>query len=146
MNNHMTSNEAILVMFFSMLISGLFTGMNVFANKIGDVRLNINDFYMGSIMSGVMYLIMGIYYLNNKLLLLGLLITTIAFILIRNQIFVNKNAYLNSMIPHHSMAIMITNRLIEKNEKVPAEMAKLLKNIIVTQQQEIDLMKKLLNE
>ena len=42
---HVQSNHYI-VMFFIMILSGLFSTMNVWADKYDDMRLSINDAYM----------------------------------------------------------------------------------------------------
>lgn len=145
MMNHMESNESIMVMLIAMALAGLVTGMNSFVNSKSDIRVNINDFYMGVMMAGVMFLLMGVYYRSKKLIVVGVVITVIIFICIRRQIFIGEKEYLESMIPHHSMAVLMTKRLKEKGEIKKQELRELMKNIINTQEKEIELMKKLLN-
>ena len=145
MMNHMESNESIMVMLIAMALAGLVTGMNSFVNSKSDIRVNMNDFYMGLMMAGVMFLLMGVYYRSKKLIVVGVVITVIIFICIRRQIFIGEKEYLESMIPHHSMAVLMTKRLKEKGEIKKQELRELMKNIINTQKKEIELMKKLLN-
>lgn len=145
MMNHMESNESIMVMLIAMALAGLVTGMNSFVNSKSDIRVNMNDFYMGLMMAGVMFLLMGVYYRSKKLIVVGVVITVIIFICIRRQIFIGEKEYLESMIPHHSMAVLMTKRLKEKGEIKKQELRELMKNIINTQEKEIELMKKLLN-
>lgn len=145
MMNHMESNESIMVMLIAMALAGLVTGMNSFVNSKLDIRVNMNDFYMGLMMAGVMFLLMGVYYRSKKLIVVGVVITIIIFICIRRQMFIGEKEYLASMIPHHSMAVLMTKRLEEKGEIKEQELRELMKNIINTQEKEIELMKKLLN-
>ena len=145
MMNHMESNESIMVMLIAMALAGLVTGMNSFVNSKSDIRVNMNDFYMGLMMAGVMFLLMGVYYRSKKLIVVGVVITVIIFICIRRQMFIGEKEYLESMIPHHSMAVLMTKRLKEKGEIKKQELRELMKNIINTQEKEIELMKKLLN-
>jgi hypothetical protein len=143
MENHMSTNEAILVMLFACTIAGSLLGMNTFANKADDIRFNLNDVYMALMMTGGMFFLMGVYYKSVKLISVGISVSLIGLICIRNQLFINKNRFLNSMIPHHSMAIMMTKRLKEKDEELPDELNTLLNDIIITQEQEIEIMKKI---
>ena len=62
------------------------------------------------------------------------------------QTFVGMKQYLNSMIPHHSMAIMMTKKLQEKKQIEQEQIRDLLENIIDTQEKEIVVMKKLLEK
>jgi len=141
----MESDESIIVMLVIMIIATLLTGMNLFVNKRSDIRLNINDFYMGTMMNGIMFILMGMYYKSIKLGMIGVVISVVIFICIRMQTFVKEREYLESMIPHHSMAILMTKKLEEKGEIKRRELRELMKNIINTQEKEIGLMKKLLN-
>lgn len=143
MQNHMSTTEAISVMFFACLIGGTVSGMNLFVDKKDDIRFNLNDVYMALAMTGSMFILMGIYYQSIKLIIVGLSSLVTALICIRKQLFINKNRFLNSMIPHHSMAIMMTKQLQEKKEDLPVELNTLLNNIITTQEQEIVIMKKI---
>lgn len=145
MRNHMESDESIIVMLVIMIIATLLTGMNLFVNKRSDIRLNINDFYMGTMMNGIMFILMGMYYKSIKLGMIGVVISVVIFICIRMQTFVKEREYLESMIPHHSMAILMTKKLEEKGEIKRRELRELMKNIINTQEKEIEIMKKLLN-
>lgn len=142
MMNHMESNESIIVMSLSMILAGLFSGMNAFVDKMDDVRFNINDLYMSFMMIGLMFLFMSIYYKSKKLFLFGILVVTLTFFFLRNQFFIHSQQFIQSMIPHHSMAIMMSKRIMDKQEDLPKEIKKLVENIIQTQRKEIQIMKK----
>lgn len=139
-HNHMDSNESIIVMAICMILAGTISGMNSFVNNINDMRLNINDFYMTLMMVGLMFILMSIYYKSVKLFIFGTIVTILTFILLRNQIFVNEYNYVTSMIPHHSMAIMMSKKLLNKNIYLSNNIKLLSKNIIDSQEKEIEIM------
>jgi uncharacterized protein (DUF305 family) len=85
---------------------------------------------------------MGLFTLQLGKTLWGLLFVIIFFILIRTQTFVNEIQYLKGMIPHHSMAILMSKRL----EKKPNSIQHLLDQIIQTQKKEIIIMKSYLGD
>jgi uncharacterized protein (DUF305 family) len=66
----------------------------------------------------------------------------IFFALIRTQMFVTEIQFLRGMIPHHSMAVMMSKRL----EKKPNSVQHLLDQIIQSQEKEIIIMKSYLGE
>lgn len=143
MQNHLIKKETITLMFLTSLIAGTICGMNLFANKIEDIRFNLNDIYMALAMTGMMFILMGLYYVDVKTVSIGVFIFIVALIFIRRQLFINQKNFINSMIPHHSMAIMMSSKLKDKKEELPEELNILLNNIINTQEQEIELMKKI---
>ena len=133
MNNHYT------VMFCIMILSGLLSTMNIWVDKWDDIRLSINDMYMTLLMTGWMFLFMGLYYGEFLILWLGLLLVIINIIFIRTQFMITIDQYMLGMIPHHSMAIHMSKKLIQLT---PNEF---VSNIITTQEKEIEYMKKYLN-
>lgn len=141
-NHHDSKISDIAIMFIIMIIAGILSGMNMWVSNISDVRIQINDVYMGIIMTGWMFLLMGLFYLSNNYIWIGLGTIGISFYFIRNQIFVNQYEYLNSMIPHHSMAVFMSEKIKEKNVIQDKEINDLVSSIIITQQEEIELMKK----
>lgn len=141
-DNHMSSNESIIVMSICMILAGTISGMNSFVNNINDMRLNINDFYMSLMMIGLMFILMAIYYKSMKLFIFGTIVSIITFVLLRNQVFVNEYNYVTSMIPHHSMSLMMSKKLLNKLDvPISEEIELLAKNIIDTQGKEIEIMK-----
>ena len=79
------------------------------------------------------------------MLIIGVTFTIIIIYFIRNQIFIGETEYLKGMIPHHSMAVLMSNKLMEKvkknDETVSRITERLIKNIINGQNDEIRLMK-----
>ena len=122
--NHskMDHTHSTIPMFIIMIIAGLLSSMNVWTDKLSDIRLHINDIYMAILMTGWMFALMGLYYMNMTQIILGTIIIIIMLYMIRSQTFINESQYLSGMIPHHSMAVLMS--------------------IIYSQETEINLMKK----
>lgn len=134
-------HNMILVMIVIMIISSILSGMNSMVSNIGHIRIHLNDIYMGLLMSGWMYLLLGLYELNSKYIIIGILLIVVMMVIIRKQLFINDSQYLDSMIPHHSMAIFMSKKILEK-EKDNKIVNDLAKNIINNQEKEIDIMLK----
>lgn len=96
---------------------------------------------MVGLMTGWMLFFMGLFTLKIRQFIFGLILVTLFFTCIRKQIFVNEIQFLKGMIPHHSMAIMMSKHL----EKKPNSISHLLDQIIQTQTKEIIIMKDYLN-
>jgi hypothetical protein len=135
--NHTGYNHYI-VMFVIMIISGLLSTMNVWADKLEDIRFSINDAYMILLMTGWMFLFMGLYYQEPIILSIGSLLVIANIWCIRTQFMVTPEQYVLGMIPHHSMAILMSKRLIQS---YPSSMKNFATDIIRTQEREIDFMK-----
>ena len=155
--NHNTHHHD-LVMLIIMIFAGLLSSMNIWVDKLSDIKIHLNDVYMTFLMVGWMFVFMGIYYLNSSNFIIGLLLVITMLYCIRNQVFINENQYLNGMIPHHSMAVLMSRKLLEKyngkyngkyddknnsngNSSLHPEIKQLAMNIISSQQNEINLMK-----
>jgi len=120
-----------------MILSGLLSTMNIWVDKYDDIRFSINDVYMILLMCGWMFLFMGIFYQDINILIIGLILVIINLWCIRNQVFISETQYKLGMIPHHSMAIHMSKKLLEKDKN----MKNFLENIINTQKNEIVFMK-----
>jgi hypothetical protein len=121
-----------------MIISGLLSTMNVWADKFQDIRYSINDIYMIFLMTGWMLFFMGLFNKDIIPSIIGFLLAIASIWCIRNQFFINESQYKLGMIPHHSMAIHMSKKLLEKKNTIKP----FLQNIINTQEKEIDFMKK----
>ncbi len=126
-------------MFIVMILSGLLSNMNLYVNKIDDIRLSINDIYMTLIMTGWMFLFMGVFDNRCDIFVIGLGLVISNFYFIRTQFLVDETQYKLGMIPHHSMAIHMSKKLLEKQNN---NIDSFVKNIIKTQENEIIFMKK----
>ncbi len=130
-----------IVMFFIMILSGLLSTMNIWVDKLDDIRFSLNDGYMILLMSGWMFLFMGLFNKEKKIFMIGLLLVIANIWFIRNQFLVSENQFKLGMIPHHSMAIHMSKKLLNKNKNNNIGIQHFLKNIIKTQEEEIDFMK-----
>jgi hypothetical protein len=129
------------LMILCMVLAGYASTMNMWIDNIDDFRFSLNDFYMVGLMTGWMLFFMGIFMLDIRRSIFGIILVALFFTCIRKQIFVNEIQFLRGMIPHHSMAIMMSKHL----EKKPNSIQHLLDQIIQTQTKEIIIMKEYLN-
>ncbi len=123
-----------------MVLAGLLSTMNMWIDKLSDFQISLNDIYMIGLMKGWMVFFMGLWYSYSKGVLYGFLLVLLCYYGIRSQAFISEEQYLRGMIPHHSMAIHMSKRLQEKENKIQP----LLDSIINSQEQEILLMKQYL--
>jgi hypothetical protein len=135
--NH-SNNNNYMIMFIIMVLSGLLSTMNVWADNIHDIRFSINDAYMTLLMTGWMFFFMGIVYKDTNIFIIGLTLIIVNIWCIRNQFLVDERQYKLAMIPHHSMAIHMSKKLLEKENTISS----FVENIITTQKNEILFMKK----
>jgi hypothetical protein len=130
-NNHYT------IMFFIMILSGLLSTMNMWADNLDDVRFSINDAYMILLMTGWMFLFMGLIDGEPTIIFIGGLLVVANLWCIRTQFLVSEAQYKSGMIPHHSMAVHMSKRLLEKANNIQP----FLQHIIDSQEKEILFMK-----
>jgi len=122
--------------------------MYAMVDTFANVFSNFNQFYMAGLMTAPMIVIelalMGMMYQNKKLnvLLIGISIVLgiLFFVLIRQQVAINDQQFLRSMIPHHGGAILMC---WEAPIQDP-EIKELCLSILSGQQKEIDQMKAIL--
>jgi hypothetical protein len=88
-------------------------------------------------MSGWMFFFMGLIYQEMYIFIIGLLLVISNIWCIRNQFLITETQYKLGMIPHHSMAIHMSKKLLDKKNNIQA----FLENIIDTQEKEILFMK-----
>jgi uncharacterized protein (DUF305 family) len=116
-------------------------------NSRTDITNNIGKAYMAIIMSLFMILLeimmhdhqYNVFSLNFYV---GILVALALFVyLYRKQVAINDKQYLEGMIEHHSMALLTSEEILKKTDNY--NVAKLAKNIIQTQTDEIRTMKEL---
>ena len=139
-----------IIMFIIMIICGMmFNPMNILAYRINDLYISLTLFYGGLLMASNMiwahqivhYLSMG--HFNILLFLFGIILSiTISTLLLRKQLYVNDKQWLKRMISHHSTALTTTHKIYNKTNN--PKLKQLAKNIIITQEKEITLMKSML--
>ena len=131
-------NNHYVIMFFIMVLSGLLSTMNVWVDKVDDIRFSVNDAYMTLLMTGWMFLFMGLIYKETSVFFIGLLLILFNIWCIRNQFLVTETQYKLGMIPHHSMAVHMSKKLLEKENNI----SRFVKDIIKKQENEIIILKK----
>jgi hypothetical protein len=136
MNNSNRYNHYI-VMFLIMILAGSLTTMNIYVDKLDDVRFSLNDLYMILQMTGLMLFFMGCWYKEIYVIIFGAILSILSFTAIRNQYFIDQKQYLLGMIPHHSMAVLMSKKLFKNNNNIN----NYLNNIIINQTNEINYMK-----
>ena len=137
MNLKHSSYNHYIVMFFIMIISGTLSTMNIWVDKYSDIRFSLNDVYMIFLMTGWMFLFMGFFYKETVIIVIGMIIVTTSFLCIRTQFMITEEQYKLGMIPHHSMAILMSKKLLQKRNNIQP----FLNNLINTQKKEIEFMK-----
>lgn len=141
------SSTDLFIMFVIMILSGLLSTMNVWVNQWSHMRLSLNDLYMTLLMTGWMFVFMGLFYQHLLSISMGIVFVGISLFCIRTQRFVTPSQYLTSMIPHHSMAIFMTNKVTQRTDLPSNETFKnLLRNIQNVQEKEIETMIQLLKD
>jgi len=112
------------------------------------VYFSLTRFYMTVLMvtamAVVMLLLMPMMYPNKTLngIIMGASLTLFvgALIMVRSQTFVNDTRWMKAMIPHHSIAILTSERATIQDPEV----RKLADGIIAAQKREIEEMKALI--
>ena|SRR5579872_3654557 len=139
----------IYLMIIISILAGLLSTMNIWADKIEHVRWHLNDIYMALLMTGWM-MIFSYFLLRNHMgnsktvLIISVVSVVIILYFIRRQVLINDVQFLNGMIPHHSMAVLMSKRIKEKSRD--PRVLQLADQIIQSQSKEITLMTNILNE
>ena len=138
-----------IIMFIVMVIIGmLFNPMNILAYRFSDLYISQTLFYGGLLMASNMmwgheivhYLSMG--HFNMLVFSFGIILSIGVSILLRQQLLVDDKQWLRRMISHHSTALTTSHKIYNKTNN--PELKKLAKEIIDTQEKEIQLMKSML--
>jgi len=113
----------------------------VMANKVSQITNNLGKLYVSIMMGLVMGILEVIMHdmtyntLSFKLYVILGLSTMICIYLYKTQLFIDDIQYLDGMVEHHSMALLTSNKILEKSNNY--EVVALAKNIIQTQKDEI---------
>lgn len=124
--------------------------MYAMVDSFSNVFSNFNQVYMAGLMAAPMVLIeltlMGAMYPNKKWNALIAVVSAVALAVfwmgIRQQVAISDKQFLRSMIPHHAGAILMCEQASIRDP----EIKELCRNIILSQQREINQMKAKLNE
>ena len=139
-----------IIMFIVMVIVGmLFNPMNTLAYRFSDLYLSQTLFYGGLLMASNMiwtheivhYLSMG--HFNMLVFSVGIILSiSVSLLLLRKQLLVGDKQWLRRMISHHSTALTTSHKIYNKTSN--SKLKNLAKEIIDTQEKEIQLMKSML--
>jgi len=143
----MRITHTMVVMFVGSFLIQYFLMAPIMVNSRADITNNIGKAYMAIIMSLFMILLEIImhdhqYNVFSLNFYLGIFVALIIFAyLYRKQVAINDKQYLEGMIEHHSMALLTSEEILKKTDNY--NVAKLAKNIIQTQTDEIRTMREL---
>lgn len=146
----MKITHSMLFMFIGSFIVQYFIMPPIMVNKIAYITNNIGKAYLATIMGLFMVLIEVMMHdhqyhvlsINWYVILFALL--ALFTYLYRKQIAINDKHYLEAMIEHHSMALFMSDEILKKTDNY--DVAKLAKNIIQTQNDELRFMTNLLKQ
>jgi Ca2+/Na+ antiporter len=122
----------------------------IMTDKFENIRNSYGKAYLSVIMALTMLVINVVMHDNQYAVFsartyLAILIVLVTFIyLYRNQIAINDKQYLEEMIEHHSMALLTSEKILEKTDNY--NVTKIAKNIIQRQNDEIVFMQGLLQD
>ena len=142
--------HTLTVMFIGSFIIQYFLMSSIMANKMENITNSLGKVYLSIIMGLYMvlleimmhdhqYMVFSMKYYIIIGCLLGLFIY-----LYRTQKYITDKEYLKEMIEHHSMALLTSNKILEKTDNYNT--SKLAKNIIQKQEDEIRDMKSVLTD
>ena len=120
----------------------------VMVNNPGDLTISLGKGYLSVIMGICMVAVEVMMHdhqygvLSTKSYVAGSLLLIGFIYLYKKQIAVTDKQYVEEMIEHHSMALLTSGRILEKTDDY--KVAKLAKNIIQKQQDEIVVMRRIL--
>jgi len=117
-------------------------------NSYNNITFSLGKFYISIVMSllmGLTEVVMFDIHMNTVSFVYYLSLGLLLFIFIylyRNQLYIEDKDYLAEMIEHHSMAILTSEGILQKNPS--PRVKELAENIISIQEKEIKFMKQLL--
>lgn len=117
-----------LIMTVSMVLAGFLSTMNTWSTSLDNVYFSLNDVYMVGIMTGFMFFFMGSLTLQWKEAIVGGIVGSLFLMAARFQWLVGQNQYLHQMIPHHSMAVFLSERLSLKPNGIQPYLDTIIKN------------------
>ena len=151
MNNYIIKDQLILFMVM-FIIALVLDPMNIMIYSLDDYYLSkpliFSALYMASTMIWghqiVHVLQRGLQHFNTKIFFSGILLSLLFMYILRTQLFFNSTDWLKGMIPHHSVAVTTTKKVLDKvsnNENENSYIYRLAKDIVYNQEREIIFMK-----
>ena len=123
------------------LLAGLLSSMNIWTISKSHMRLHMNDLYMALLMTAWMVTLHNIQMNNLTNVFIGFVAVCVITFLIRRQYLVTEDQYIKGMIPHHSMAVLMSEEI--KNKTSNPKIIDLANRIISSQTKEIKEMEEL---
>ena len=146
----MRITHMMIAMFVGSFLIQYFLMSPIMVNSLSDITNNIGKAYMATIMALFMILLEVMmhdhqYSVFSLHLYVGIVAALIIFIyLYRKQVLIKDKQYLEGMIEHHSMALLTSEEILQKTDNY--DIAKLAKNIIQTQTDELRTMRELVDK
>ena len=146
----MRITHTMIAMFVGSFIIQYFLMPPIMVNTLSDITNNIGKAYMATIMALFMILLEVMmhdhqYSVFSLHFYVGIVAALAIFIyLYRKQVAINDKQYLEGMIEHHSMALLTSEEILKKTDNY--DIAKLAKNIIQTQKDELRTMRELVGK
>jgi len=146
----MKLTHTMVVMGIGSFIIQYFLMTPIMVNSRIDITNNIGKVYMSIIMALFMIFLevmmhdhqYNVFSSNTYLIIAALL--ALFIYLYRNQVAIKDKQYLEGMIEHHSMTLLTSEQILKKTDDY--NVSKLAKNIIQTQEDEIKIMRDLLEK
>ena len=140
----------LIVMFIGSFLIQYFFMSTITANSFANITNSYGKVYLSVIMAFSMILTevllhdhqYGVF--SIKIYSVILSIMGLFIYLYRNQVAIGDKQYLEEMIEHHSMALLTSEKILEKTDNY--NVAKIAKNISQQQQDEINSMRSILQE
>ena len=142
--------HTMIIMFLGSFLIQYFVMPPIMVDSFGNITNHLSKVYL-SVLMGIYMVIIEVAMHDmqynivsfNKYLIL--FVFKVLFIyLYRKQVYVNDKDYLKGMIEHHSMAIFTSEEIVKKTDNY--NVAKIAKNIIQKQKDEIREMKELIDK
>ena len=146
----MKISHTMVVMFVGSFLIQYFLMPPIMVNNSAEIKNNIGKAYMSVIMALFMVLLEVLMHDHQyhvlSMNLYAILIASLGLFiyLYRKQIAIKDKQYLEGMIEHHSMGVLTSEEILKKTDNY--DIAKLAKNIIQTQKDEIVTMQSLLGK
>ena len=142
--------HTLVVMFIAGFIIQYFGMSVVMTNQLSEITNSLGKVYIAVLMGLTMLVVefmmhdhqYGVISTKSYAVLAGL-IGLVTF-LYRKQVAIDDKMYVRGMIEHHSMALLTSKRILEKTDNY--DVAKLAKNIIQKQEDEIAVMREILTK
>ena len=145
----MKITHTMTVMFIGSFIIQYFFMPAIMVETISDFTNSLGKAYMAVIMGICMLFLEVIMHdhqysvFSTHLYIVLIAVLTVFIYLYRKQVAIKDKQYLEGIVEHHSMALLTSKEILKKTDDY--NIAKLAKNIIEAQENEIKIMRGLLN-